>query len=68
MVNSDNKGLFIIGNKDVCFIGNRFERLKNNHNLILKVVDGANHSLEFDEQPIKSIDILKSIITDINEF
>jgi hypothetical protein len=38
MVNSDNKGLGIFGEKDsVCFIVERFEKLKNNQNLILKV-------------------------------
>ncbi|WML48666.1 alpha/beta hydrolase [Neobacillus sp. PS3-34] len=69
MVKSDNKGLCIFGQKDsFCFIVERFEKLKNNQNLILKVVDGGNHSLELDEEPIKSIEILKSVITAINEF
>ncbi|WP_240620217.1 alpha/beta family hydrolase [Peribacillus acanthi] len=69
MVNSDNKGLCIFGEKDsFCFIEDRFEKLKNNQNLILKVVDGGNHSLELDKEPIKSIEILKSVISDINEF
>jgi hypothetical protein len=68
MVNSDNKGLCIIGDKDSCFIVERFERLKNNDDLILKVVDGGNHSLELDEEPIKSIEILKRVISEINEF
>ncbi|MEH6945014.1 alpha/beta hydrolase, partial [Bacillus sp. JJ722] len=62
MVNSDNKGLCIIGDKDSCFIVERIEKLKNNLNLILKVVDSGNHSLELDEEPIKSIEILKSVI------
>ncbi|MGM7680991.1 alpha/beta hydrolase [Cytobacillus sp. Hm23] len=69
MVNSENKGLCIFGEKDSsCFIVERFDELKNNQNLILKVVDGGNHSLELDKDPIKSIDILKSVICDINEF
>lgn len=68
MVNSDNKGLCMIGDKDSCFIVERFEKLKNNQNLILKVVDGGNHSLELNEEPIKSIEILKSVISAINEF
>ncbi|HYK74203.1 MAG TPA: alpha/beta hydrolase [Pseudoneobacillus sp.] len=69
MFNSDNKGLCIFGEKDhFCFIVERFEKLKNNQNLILKVVDGGNHNLELDNEPLKSIEILKSIISDINEF
>jgi hypothetical protein len=68
MVNSDQKGLCIIGDKDTCFIVDRFKTLKNNDNLLLKVVDGGNHSLELDEEPIKSIEILKNVIPEINEF
>lgn len=68
MVNSVNKGLCIIGDEDPCFIEERFERLKNNHNLVLKLVDGGNHGLELNEKPIESIEILKMVISDINEF
>lgn len=69
LVNSDHKGLCILGEEDSpCFIVERFESLKNNPNLILKVVEGGNHNLELDEDPIKSIDILKSVISDIKEF
>ncbi len=69
MVKSKQKGLCIFGGEDhFSFIVERFEKLKGNHHLTLKVVDGGNHSLELDENPIKSIEILKSIISDINEF
>lgn len=69
MVNGVNKGLCIFGEKDsFCFIEERFEKLKNNRNLILKVIVGGNHSLELDKDPIKSIEILKSVISDIDEF
>jgi hypothetical protein len=69
MVNSVNKGLCIFGEKDhSCFIVERFEKLKNNPNLLLKVVEGGNHNLELDEEPIKSIEILKSVMLDISEF
>lgn len=69
MLNSDHKGLCILGEEDRhCFIVERFEKLKSNRNLILKVVEGGNHSLELDEDPIKSIDILKSVISDIWSF
>ncbi|MGI8386607.1 alpha/beta family hydrolase [Robertmurraya sp. P23] len=69
MVNSDNKGLCIFGEKDsFCFIEERFEKLKDNQNLILKVVDGGNHSLELEKDTISSIEMLKSVISYINEF
>ena len=68
MVRSENKGLCMIGDKDSCYIEERFEKLKNNQNLILNVVEGGNHSLELDNEPIKSIEILKNIISTINDF
>ncbi|MDR4886039.1 alpha/beta hydrolase [Fredinandcohnia sp. QZ13] len=68
MANCNNKGLCIIGDKDPCFIEQRFERLTNNHNLTLKVLEGGNHGLELEKEPIKSIDLLKDVISDMNEF
>ncbi|MEW9052509.1 MAG: alpha/beta family hydrolase [Neobacillus sp.] len=69
MVNSDHKGLCIFGEKDsFCFILERFEKLKDNQNLILKVVEGGNHSLELDKDPMNSIEMVKSVISYINEF
>jgi hypothetical protein len=69
MLNSDNRGLCIMGENDrQCFIVERFEQLKNKQNLLLKVVAGGNHNLELDNEPIKSIEILKGVISNINEF
>jgi hypothetical protein len=69
MVNSNNEGFCIFGEKDSdCFITERFEKLKNNQNLKLKVVDSGNHNLEYDKEPIKSIEMLKGVISAINEF
>lgn len=69
MVNRENNGLCIFGESDrFCFIVERFEELKSNPKLLLKVVEGGNHSLELDNEPIKSIEILKNIISEISEF
>jgi hypothetical protein len=68
MLNSINRGLCIIGDKDRCFVEERFDRLKNNDHLLLKVVTGGNHSLELDEEPIRSIEVFKDVIFDMNEF
>ncbi|WP_436374798.1 alpha/beta hydrolase [Cytobacillus sp. BC1816] len=68
MIHSDHKGLCIMGDRDSCFIEERFEKLKKNQTLILKVVEGGNHSLELDDDPIKSIEILKGVISNMNEF
>ena len=68
MLNSNNKGLCIIGDKDPCFIKDRFERLKSNYHLQIKLIEGTNHSLELDGKPIESIEIVKSVISTINDF
>ena len=68
MLNSNNKGLCIIGDKDPCFIKGRFERLKSNYHLQIKLIEGTNHSLELDGKPIESIEIVKSVISTINDF
>jgi hypothetical protein len=68
MVHSDQKGLCILGDNDHCFIEERFEKLRKNQNLTLKVIVGGNHSLELDNDPINSIEILKTVISNINEF
>lgn len=68
MVNSEQRGLCIIGNQDICYVPERFEALQNNPNLQLRMVEGANHGLELEKEPIKSIELLKSVISDINEF
>lgn len=69
MVNSNNKGLCVIGEKDYfCFIEERFEKLKTIPNLTFHVVEEGNHSLELENDPIKSIEILKNVISYLNEF
>lgn len=68
MISSYKKGLCIIGDKDTCFIEERFEKLKTNHHLQLKLVEGGNHSLEIDGEPIESIETVKSVISAINDF
>ncbi|WP_456278678.1 alpha/beta family hydrolase [Bacillus sp. AK128] len=68
MVNSNQRGLCIIGDKDSCFIKERFENLKHNQNLLLKVVEGGNHSLELDGEPLESIDVLKDVVFEIDKF
>ncbi len=68
MVNSEQERLCIIGDRDHCFIEKRFEQLKNNDDLTFSLVEGANHALEIDGEPIKSIDILKSVMFEMAEF
>jgi hypothetical protein len=68
MVNSENRGLCIIGDNDRCYVEERFDQLKNKPNLVAKLLPNVNHSLEYDHNMVESIDILKEIINDIQEF
>ncbi|MEW9110931.1 MAG: alpha/beta hydrolase [Cytobacillus gottheilii] len=68
MVNSEQEGLCIIGDCDPCFIEERFELLRKNNNLTLSLIGDGNHALEIEGQPLKSIDILKNVMAEIDRF
>ncbi|MGJ7912437.1 alpha/beta hydrolase [Neobacillus sp. LXY-1] len=68
LLNSSNKGLLIIGDRDHCYIEERYKELKSNNNISLKLIEGVNHSLEFEGNIFNSIDALKKVINLIYEF
>jgi len=68
MLEATNKGICIIGNKDYCYIEERIDQLIYNKNLALSIADKGNHILEIQDDPIKSIDLLKKVVMDMNEF
>jgi hypothetical protein len=68
MAAGSHKGLCIIGDQDPYFTWERIERVKENPNLTIKVVGGGDHRLELSGDPIQSIDVLRDIISDINQF
>ena len=68
LVDSTNKGLCFIDDKDRFYIVDRFNRIKNNPNIIPKLIPNVNHILEYDDDPFGSIDVLKGILTEIEQF
>ncbi|MDX1806369.1 MAG: alpha/beta hydrolase [Paenisporosarcina sp.] len=68
MVNNENRGLCIIGDNDRCYVEERFNQIKNKSSLVAKLLPNVNHSLEYDHNMVESIDILKEVIKDIQEF
>lgn len=68
MVKSENKGLCIIGDKDPCYTEERYLKVVENTNITSRLIPNANHSLEYDENTVKSIELLKSVINDIEQF
>ena len=69
IVESGNKGLCILGDKDRVYSKELFDQLRQNENLVPKLISGANHSLDYyDNDVFESIDILKNIITEIQSY
>jgi hypothetical protein len=68
MANGKNKSLGILGDKDGCYIEKRFEQLKENHNLKLMLLPGINHSLEYSDDAVGSIDVLKQVMETVKAF
>ncbi|MDH5160033.1 hypothetical protein [Heyndrickxia oleronia] len=68
LLNNKNQALCIIGDKDPCFIYEKFEEIKNNNRLKTSLIEGANHSLEIEGDIFKSIEVLKDVMVKIDEF
>lgn len=68
MMTSHNKGLCVIGDSDKYYVHERYEQLKNNHSMRTILHKNANHSLEYDEDPAGSIELLRQVIQDIEQF
>ena len=68
MIKGENKSLCIIGDKDPYYIEERYSKVIENPNITSKLIPNVNHSLEYDEDAVESIDVLKSVIAEIEQF
>jgi hypothetical protein len=68
MVTSKNKGLCVIGDKDLCYVVERFNQILQNPDMTSKLIPNVNHILEYDDDVFGSIDILRYVITEIDQF
>ncbi|WP_245827573.1 alpha/beta hydrolase [Paenisporosarcina indica] len=68
MVASNHKGLCFIGDNDRCYSEERYNQVTSNPNIVSRLFDKVNHSLEYDNNPVESIDVLKNIIHDMKHF
>ena len=68
MISSTQEGLCIIGDEDPCYIPERFEKLNGKENMQTLLIPGTEHSLNYRERPIDSIDVLKKVITRNQQF
>lgn len=63
-----NPALSFIGDKDHYYDRSRMEELQANEELDSHVLKDVNHGMDFIGDPLKSIDVLKDVITDIHAF
>ncbi|MDN5708557.1 MAG: alpha/beta hydrolase [Planococcus sp. (in: firmicutes)] len=68
MKNCQNPALSFIGDKDHYYERSRMEELQGNSQLESHVLKDVNHGMDFIGDPLKSIDVLKDVITDIHAF
>lgn len=63
-----NRALGFIGDEDPVFDAERWNQLKANSQMDLRLVTGTEHSLEYPGKPLASIDVLKEIMAEIEKF
>lgn len=68
MVSSTNRGLCFIGDNDQCYIEERFNQLANNPKIVARLIPNVDHGLEYENNTVESIEVLKSVIADIKNF
>ncbi|ALS75005.1 hypothetical protein AUC31_07090 [Planococcus rifietoensis] len=68
MKECQNPALSFIGDKDHYYDRSRMEELQANKELDSHVLKDVNHGMDFIGDPLKSIDVLKAVITDIHAF
>ena len=68
MYESIQKGLCMIGNRDRHYDGDKFKQLVLKPNFTAKVYPNVRHGLDYEGDTLKSIDVLKDMIRDIDQF
>lgn len=68
MLATTQKGLCIIGDKDPCFIRGKFEKLSIMDNMDSLLIPDTEHSLNYPDRPVESIDVLKKVMTEVSKF
>jgi len=68
MISSENDGLCFIGDNDRCYIEERYNQLVKNPCIVSRLLPNVNHGMEYDNDPVGSVDVLKTVIHDISQF
>jgi hypothetical protein len=62
------QGLCLIGSQDRHYSVERFSETASNDNILFRLIEGADHSLEYPGNTLESITLLKQMIQHIVEF
>lgn len=68
MLKGENRGLCFIGDNDHHYIAERYEQVMNNTNIVSRLFPKVDHALQYEGDPVSSIDVLKSIIKELDDF
>ncbi|MGM8214840.1 alpha/beta hydrolase [Bacillaceae bacterium W0354] len=68
MLTSKYKGLVIIGDEDPCYNEERYHTFTENTLLTTHLIKGTNHALEYSDDPVNSVNVLKEIVNIMNEY
>ena len=60
MVKSKHNSLCFIGDNDQHYNSERYEQLVKNKNIVSKLFPNVNHGLQYENDPVNSIDVLKN--------
>ncbi|TLS37239.1 alpha/beta family hydrolase [Pseudalkalibacillus caeni] len=68
MLKIHQQSLFIIGDKDPCYRKQRFDELTSKSNNSSLLIEGTNHSLEFEDNYIASLQALRQTLQRMDAF
>jgi hypothetical protein len=68
MMTHSNEGLCFIGDQDQFYVEDRYNQLQNRSNIDCTLFPNLPHSLDYEDDPLVSIDVLKSVIRKISLF
>lgn len=63
-----NEGLVVIGDQDQFYTEERFEQLSDLSNLITRLIPDVNHSLEYNDNAVDSIEVLQRVVREMDQF
>jgi len=68
MIESKQKGLCIIGDQDQVYDKERYEKILNNSCIKSRLIANVGHALDIEGKPSDSVDLLKTIVGDMEAF